>query len=332
MNCCEAFFLHFGLWKEELEKSLTTKKTRMKTLLKVALAVIPLVSICACTYTFFEDAERNKTAVVSRNLIVISSETPADVRVSYYEVSDGTSNKLVTKTIQTPYILDLGRVVVKYDSVNLKQRGGGNKVKERYKKLDVGVLLGKGGAEYLKLENLSEQPIKLAIVGTQRLVANDNVIESQPNPIYRGVPLLYLLKPESAPNKDFYFRTIKEYERGKGASTIKEGDAKKIALYSEQLGEFGKDVLPFSVERIVALYENDNQHLYLDYMNYSLEFVGYENENREFMALKENGLELFRVIQPHQVVYNNGTFPLLSLNLVRQQRRVGDSFLVQEDW
>ena len=180
----------------------------MKTLLKVVLAVIPLVSICACTYTFFEDAERNKTAVVSRNLIVISSETPADVRVSYYEVSDGTSNKLVTKTIQTPYILDLGRVVVKYDSVNLKQRGGGNKVKERYKKLDVGVLLGEGGAEYLKLENLSEQPIKLAIVGTQRLVANDNVIESQPNPIYRGVPLLYLLKPESAPNKDFYFRTI----------------------------------------------------------------------------------------------------------------------------
>lgn len=304
----------------------------MKTLLKVAFAVIPLVSICACTYTFFEDAERNKTAVVSRNLIVISSETPADVRVSYYEVSDGTSNKLVTKTIQTPYILDLGRVVVKYDSVNLKQRGGGNKVKERYKKLDVGVLLGEGGAEYLKLENLSEQPIKLAIVGTQRLVANDNVIESQPNPIYRGVPLLYLLKPESAPNKDFYFRTIKEYERGKGASTIKEGDAKKIALYSEQLGEFGKDVLPFSVERIVALYENDSQHLYLDYMNYSLEFVGYKNENREFMALKENGLELFRVIQPHQVVHNNGTFPLLSLNLVRQQRRVGDSFLVQEDW
>ena len=119
----------------------------MKTLLKVALAVIPLVSICACTYTFFEDAERNKTAVVSRNLIVISSETPADVRVSYYEVSDGTSNKLVTKTIQTPYILNLGRVVVKYDSVNLKQRGGGNKVKERYKKLDVGVLLGEGGAE-----------------------------------------------------------------------------------------------------------------------------------------------------------------------------------------
>ena len=144
--------------------------------------------------------------------------------------------------------------------------------------------------------------------------------------------MLYLLKPESAPNKDFYFRTIKEYEREKGASTIKEGDAKKIALYSEQLGEFGKDVLPFCIERIVALYENDNQHLYLDYMNYSLEFVGYENENREFMALKENGLELFRVIQPHQVVYNNGTFPLLSLNLVRQQRRVGDSFLVKEDW
>ena len=304
----------------------------MKNALVLLLVAVLLLGISSCTQTFYEDVAKDKVAVVGRNLVVLASDTPAEVRVSYYETSDGTSNKLVTKTMQTPYILDLGRVVVKYDSVNLKQRGGGNKVKERYKKLDVGVLLGEGGAEYLKLENLSEQPIKLAIVGTQRLVANDNVIESQPNPIYRGVPLLYLLKPESAPNKDFYFRTIKEYERGKGASTIKEGDAKKIALYSGQLGEFGKDELPFSVERIVALYENDSQHLYLDYMNYSLEFVGYKNENREFMALKENGLELFRVIQPHQVVYNNGTFPLLSLNLVRQQRRVGDSFLVKEDW
>ena len=79
----------------------------MKTLLKVALAVIPLVSICACTYTFFEDAERNKTAVVSRNLIVISSETPADVRVSYYEVSDGTSNKLVTQLSQVSKRLEI---------------------------------------------------------------------------------------------------------------------------------------------------------------------------------------------------------------------------------
>ena len=300
----------------------------MKTLLKVVLVALLFVSLSGCTtYTRFEDAERNKTAVVSRNVLVIGSETPAEVRVSYYEISDGTSNKLVTKSVQTPYILDLGKVVVRYDSVDLKS---GDEAKEHYKRLNVGILLGEGGAEYLKLENLSAQPVKLAIVGTQRLVANDNVIVSQPNPIYKGVPLLYLLKPASAPNKDFYFRTIKEYIRGNGASSIIEGEVKTIALYSEQLGEFGKEALPFSVDRIIALYEKESSHLYLDYMNYSLEFVGYTNENKEFMLLKANGLELFSVIQPHQVVYNNGTFPLISFDLARQQRRAGDSFLVKE--
>lgn len=56
----------------------------------------------------YEDVAKDKVAVVGRNLVVLASDTPAEVLVSYYETSDGTSNKLVTKTIQTLYVLDMG--------------------------------------------------------------------------------------------------------------------------------------------------------------------------------------------------------------------------------
>jgi len=55
----------------------------MKTLLKVALAVIPFVSLSACTYTYHEDATREKTAIIMRNLIAFSSDTPSDFKISY---------------------------------------------------------------------------------------------------------------------------------------------------------------------------------------------------------------------------------------------------------
>lgn len=132
----------------------------------------------------------DKVAVVGRNLVVLASDTPAEVRVSYYETSDGTSNKLVKKTIQTPYVLDMGKVVVKYDSVDYKWRGGycGKKhLIDGHKVLNVGIILGEGGAEYLKLENRSEQVVKFAVVGVQKLVTKRdderNVIESQPSPV-----------------------------------------------------------------------------------------------------------------------------------------------------
>lgn len=50
--------------------------------------------------------------------------------------------------------------------------------------LNVGIILGEGGAEYLKLENRSEQVVKFAVVGVQKLVTKRdderNVIESSP--------------------------------------------------------------------------------------------------------------------------------------------------------
>lgn len=305
----------------------------MKTYWKITLLLVLSLCFCACTQTFYETAERDKVATIERNLIVLSSSTPAEVLVSYYDVNDAISNKLVTKTVHTPYLLEMGKAVVHYDSVDFKWRGGycGKKhLIDGHKEFDVKKLLGAGGAEYLKLENLSDQSVKLAIVGVQKIVTTRDeeriVIESQPSPIYKGVPLLYLLKPELAPNREFYFRTV-NYD----GDSSDEG-LEKILLYSEQLGDFSSAALPFSADKIVSLYENDSQHLYVNYFNYSFELRGERGANREFRALRERGLELFSVLQPRAVVYNNGTFPLLPLKFEGQLQRTGDRFLVKENW
>lgn len=82
----------------------------MKNALVLLFVAVLLLGISSCTQTFYEDVAKDKVAVVGRNLVVLASDTPAEVLVSYYETSDGTSNKLVTKTIQTPYVLDMGKV------------------------------------------------------------------------------------------------------------------------------------------------------------------------------------------------------------------------------
>ena len=247
----------------------------------------------------------------------------------------------MTKTLRTPCILDMGKAIVKYDSALLKLHVycGKDKVKEIYKKINLTTLFGKGGAGYFKLENVSDQTIKFAIVGAQKLKTTRDdereIIDLHPNPIYKGVPLLYLIKPETSPSKELYFETLKEITRDKKGELISflPGELKKIALYPDRLGDFNAADLPFNAEKIVSLYENESQHLFLTYLNYSLELEGYANENTKFRELKrEDNIELFRVVKPHEVVYNQGAFPLLPLSFSGHIRGKGSNILVKEDW
>ena len=309
--------------------------------LAVSVALI-CACFCSCTRAFYEDAERSKTAMVRRNLVLLSSKSPSDFCISYYETNDGISNKLVTRTLRTPSLLDMGKAVVEYDSVVFVTQGGycGKKyVKDAYKRLCWEKLYKEGGAEYFKLENLSGETIKLAIVGVQKLTTirdeEYEIIARHPNPIYKGVPLLYLLKPETSPSKELYFETLKEITRDKKGELISflPGELKKIALYPDRLGDFSGADLPFNAEKIVSLYENESQHLFLTYLNYSLELEGYANENTKFRELKrEDDIELFRVVKPHEVVYNQGAFPLLPLSFSGHIRGKGSNILVKEDW
>jgi len=234
----------------------------------------------------------------------------------------------------------MGKAVVEYDSVVFVTQGGycGKKyVKDAYKRLCWEKLYKEGGAEYFKLENLSGETIKLAIVGVQKLTTirdeEYEIIARHPNPIYKGVPLLYLLKPETSPSKELYFETIQAHTSDGDLHSMIPRGLKKITLYPDRLGDFGSDELPFSAEKIVSLYENESQHLFLTYLDYSLELEGYANENTKFRELKrEDDIELFRVVKPHEVVYNQGAFPLLPLSFSGHIRGKGSNILVKEDW
>lgn len=307
--------------------------------LAVSVALI-CACFCSCTRAFYEDAERSKTAMVRRNLVLLSSKSPSDFCISYYETNDGISNRLVTRTLRTPSLLDMGKAVVEYDSVVFVTQGGycGKKyVKDAYKRLCWEKLYKEGGAEYFKLENLSGETIKLAIVGVQKLTTIRNeeyeIIARHPNPIYKGVPLLYLLKPETSPSKELYFETIQAHTSDGDLHSMIPRGLKKITLYPDRLGDFGSDELPFSAEKIVSLYENESQHLFLTYLDYSLELKGYAKGNTQFRRLKEEkGIELFRVVKPHEVVYNRGESPLLPLSFSGHIKVKGSNILVKEDW
>ena len=307
--------------------------------LAVSVALI-CACFCSCTRAFYEDAERSKTAMVRRNLVLLSSKSPSDFCISYYETNDGISNKLVTRTLRTPSLLDMGKAVVEYDSVVFVTQGGycGKKyVKDAYKRLCWEKLYKEGGAEYFKLENLSGETIKLAIVGVQKLTTirdeEYEIIARHPNPMYKGVPLLYLLKPETSPSKELYFETIQAHTSDGDLHSMIPRGLKKITLYPDRLGDFGSDELPFSAEKIVSLYENESQHLFLTYLDYSLELKGYAKGNTQFRSLKkEKGIELFRVVKPHEVVYNHGESPLLPLSFSGHIKGKGSNILVKEDW
>ena len=307
--------------------------------LAVSVALI-CACFCSCTRAFYEDAERSKTAMVRRNLVLLSSKSPSDFCISYYETNDGISNKLVTRTLRTPSLLDMGKAVVEYDSVVFVTQGGycGKKyVKDAYKRLCWEKLYKEGGAEYFKLENLSGETIKLAIVGVQKLTTirdeEYEIIARHPNPIYKGVPLLYLLKPETSPSKELYFETIQAHTSDGDLHSMIPRGLKKITLYPDRLGDFGSDELPFSAEKIVSLYENESQHLFLTYLDYSLELKGYAKGNTQFRSLKkEKGIELFRVVKPHEVVYNHGESPLLPLSFSGHIKGKGSNILVKEAW
>ena len=307
--------------------------------LAVSVALI-CACFCSCTRAFYEDAERSKTAMVRRNLVLLSSKSPSDFCISYYETNDGISNKLVTRTLRTPSLLDMGKAVVEYDSVVFVTQGGycGKKyVKDAYKRLCWEKLYKEGGAEYFKLENLSGETIKLAIVGVQKLTTirdeEYEIIARHPIPIYKGVPLLYLLKPETSPSKELYFETIQAHTSDGDLHSMIPRGLKKITLYPDRLGDFGSDELPFSAEKIVSLYENESQHLFLTYLDYSLELKGYAKGNTQFRSLKkEKGIELFRVVKPHEVVYNHGESPLLPLSFSGHIKGKGSNILVKEDW
>ncbi len=292
---------------------------RLTTLLVLTL----LVGASSCTKVIHEVATRNKRAPLARNILLFSSETPADIRIAYYATEDGVTNRLIEKEVQTPYVLELEDAVAIYDSMDVYV--GNNLWKcynddnfRRYKQTRE-----HEGPEYLRVENLSDQVVKLAAIDAEELKTEwvpeyeETVIERHPLPLYRGVPLLYLFMPDRAPGRELGYVAMTEYEHSeRGIHTAKA--IKSIPLFPDRLGDFTAADLPFSMERIMELYEREMAHLLVSYKHYSiveqLGVSGIEFQNAFAERLRFKRVEAVTRIAPHSTLTNEGNVPILAID------------------
>lgn len=289
-------------------------------IIKIILLVGISLSFCGtCSKPGLETTETNKTKILKHNYIVINSidNSPAEVEVSYsIFVAGNTGNIVKTEKLITPFIFGGEDVQVVYDS--LVSRSDKSFVCNRFIRN-----YSPKGADYLEIKNLSDVKLEYCVISNEPLkyypieefkkrkfsnVDKTKVIKYNPTPIYRGVPVLYLIKPELAPQKEVYItRSDGDY---------KDGGYQSQGLYLQKIPLkapfFGDMILntPFSPSQILDLYKKEfleGRTLYKDYLDYNVSFYGGVNGDN---SLKSNGKEMeayyYNTISAKQTLSNTG--------------------------
>ncbi|EKY23139.1 hypothetical protein, partial [Capnocytophaga sp. oral taxon 326] len=240
-----------------------------KFIVKVFLVFSIFISFqLKCTKTEEEVIENIKTNSLKHNYIVVNSvdNSPAEVEVSYSVfISGNTKNIVKTERMTTPFIIGGESVQVNYDSIvyirDKKFRDYQRKLKRNYTP---------EGADYLSIKNLSSVAIEYAVIGNQKLeflsadeianssdIVNKNEIDkskvvkypSGAAPIYKATPVLYLIKPELAPQTIVY--VLKGIYSSEGG--VSGNKAVAVPLKVPYFGEVIAHTA-FSVADILSLY------------------------------------------------------------------------------
>lgn len=264
------------------------------TIIKIILfATISLNIQMRCTTPDDIIVEENKTKILKHNYIIVNSanNTPAQVEVSYSVfVAGNTENIVKTETLTTPFIFGGEEVKVTYDSLHLAHRG---RVSSKYTSLKRNY--SPKGAEYLSIKNLSPEMLEYSIIGNNKVAFdNQNFVSKTPLPIYKGVPTLYLFKPDEG---KFDNVSVVKYE---GAAM----HTKRMSLKAPNIGDITLTA-PYTLQEIIALYREEDTNgktLYSsleDYVN-----------NRKSMG-KNN---VFGYIQANKTLNNSGQLWFLNLH------------------
>ena len=235
-----------------------------------------------CSKPEIETATSNKSKVLKHNYIVVNSvdNSPAEVEVSYSVFINGNAENIVkTERKTTPFIIGGEEVKVVYDSLlfvhGTTRRFHQNELKRNYTPR---------GADYLSIKNLSSVAIEYAVIGNQKLefssaneianssdIVNKNQIDktkvvkylSGAAPVYKATSVLYLIKPELAPQTTVYV-TKGIYAPDGGVSGR---EAVAVPLKTPNFGEIVANT-PFSVAQVLSLYKQEYTYGNTLYPNY----------------------------------------------------------------
>ena len=291
-----------------------------KFFVKVFLVFSILVSFqLKCTKTEEEVIENIKTNSLKHNYIVVNSvdNSPAEVEVSYSVfISGNTKNIVKTERKTTPFIIGGESVQVNYDSIvyirDKKFRDYQRKLKRNYTP---------EGADYLSIKNLSSVAIEYAVIGNQKLeflsadeianssdIVNKNEIDkskvvkypSGAAPIYKATPVLYLIKPELAPQTMVY--VLKGIYSSEGG--VSGNKAVAVPLKVPYFGEVIAHT-PFSVADILSLYKQEYTSGNVLYPEYD----AYMDRGRPYnqsISQRKYYLKLYGTIDAGKTLENTG--------------------------
>jgi len=272
-----------------------------------------------CSKPEIETATSNKSKVLKHNYIVVNSvdNSPAEVEVSYSVFINGNAENIVkTERKTTPFIIGGEEVKVVYDSLlfvhGTTRRFHQNELKRNYTPR---------GADYLSIKNLSSVAIEYAIIGNQELeydpiqkitdrsdIINKNEIDKSKvvkylggaNPIYKATPVLYLIKPELAPQTTVY--VLKGIYSSEGG--VSGNKAVAVPLKTPNFGEVIAHT-PFSVTDILSLYKQEYTSGNILYPEYN----AYMDRGRPYNYSISQGkhyLKFYGTILPDKTLENTG--------------------------
>ena len=272
-----------------------------------------------CSKPEIETATSNKSKVLKHNYIVVNSldNSPAEVEVSYSVFINGNAENIVkTERKTTPFIIGGEEVKVVYDSLlfvhGTTRRFHQNELKMNYTPR---------GADYLSIKNLSSVTIEYAIIGNQELeydpiqkitdrsdIINKNEIDKSKvvkylggaTPIYKATPVLYLIKPELAPQTTVY--VLKGIYSSEGG--VSGNKAVAIPLKTPNFGEVIAHT-PFSVTDILSLYKQEYTSGNILYPEYD----AYMDRGRPYNYSISQGkyyLKFYGTILPDKTLENTG--------------------------
>ena len=291
-----------------------------KFFVKVFLIFSILISFqLKCTKPEIETATSNNTKVLKHNYIVVNSvdNSPAEVEVSYSVFINGNAENIVkTERKTTPFIIGGEEVKVVYDSLlfvhGTTRRFHQNELKRNYTPR---------GADYLSIKNLSSVAIEYAVIGNQKLeflpaneianssdIVNKNEIDktkvvkypSGAAPIYKATSVLYLIKPELAPQTMVY--VLKGIYSSEGG--VSGNKAVAVPLKTPNFGEVIANT-PFSVADILSLYKQEytsGNVLYPEYNTYMDRGRPYNHS----ISQRKYYLKLYGTIDAGKTLENTG--------------------------
>lgn len=278
-----------------------------RIILRLCLIISIFISFQgSCTKATIESTTEKKK-ILKHNYILVHSDnnTPAQVEVSYSVfIAGNTENIVKTEKLTTPFVIGGEEVKVVYDSISV---GKGNHITGYYStmKRNYNPL----GADYLSIKNMSSKNIEYCVVGNNKMTFLEEkelfgnlknmspedrkkVIKYAPSPIYKGIPMLYLFKPEWALYEELFIT------EGKNGVIY----PKKINVKHSESGGISVDS-PLSLLDVLALYREeykDGNVLYSHIQSY------YQKDKSMSQKMSPNDTRLYGVILAKETLTNSG--------------------------